>query len=240
MTRTLHWMHIERPRAVEQRARSERAEILGFVEEAPYLRRAEPSLWARLFGARPTLELTAPFDAAGRDALGLFDDRTAVLDGEDDPLGSIRRASGRVVSLSPREPGDDVVLRDLWLDASRLLDSIHFALETPGLAPIAIAFAQMPLVIGVPRARTLEAHVADLRHPALSRALTNVSSRDAGRALEIREGDTLEVLGQTWDPDRCDRRFDLAGRTASYREREQPIQLVLGDAPGLRMVIRAT
>jgi hypothetical protein len=74
----------------------------------------------------------------------------------------------------------------------------------------------------------------------LSSVLTSLASRDAGRAVEIHEGDTLEVIGQAWDPDRCDRRFDLEGRTTSYREHQQPIQLVLGDAPGLRMVIRAT
>jgi hypothetical protein len=47
-----------------------------------------------------------------------------------------------------------------------------------------------------------------------------------------------DARAAAWDPDRCERRFDLAGRTASYRDVDTAIRLVLGDAPGLRMVIR--
>lgn len=234
-------MHVERERLRERRARATDAETLGFVEEAPYLGRAQPSWFEGLFGAVPRVALKPPFGARGEDVLGVFDERAEVLDGDDDPFGSIRRASGRVVCLAPRERGDEVVLRDLWLEDVRVLDSIHFALETDGRAPIAIAFAQMPLVIGVPRADALDTFLGASSHPASTSVLrdTGEPAARSGLCVELREGDHIEVLGQAWDPDRCDRRFDLEGRTTSYRERQQPIQLVLGDAPGLRMVIRS-
>ena len=55
--------------------------------------------------------------------------------------------------------------------------------------------------------------------------------------VELRQGDRIEVLGMALDA-RLTRRFDLGQRTASYRETSNAISLVLGDAPGLRMVIR--
>lgn len=238
MPRTLHWMTLEGARVVERRARRDFWETVGYVEDAPYLRRDAPGFWESLLGTPPKLALAPPFDAQGRDVLRVFDDTAAMLDGDDAPPQVVRRARGRVACLSPREPGDDVVLRDLWLRHARVIDAIHFALEVPGAPPVAIAFAQSPLVIGKPAEAWLSQCLEGPGIPTLpSRA--GLPSEGSGPSITIREGDEIEVLGLTWDPERCDRRFDVAGRTASYREVQSRIELVLGDAPGLRMVIRA-
>lgn len=238
MARTLHWMTAEGARLTERRAREDFWETVGHVEEAPYLRRIEATWWRRLWGARPSAELVMPFDASGADVLSLFDEHVAELD---DAIQVVRRARGRVACLAPRERGDDVVLRDLWSPRLRLLDALQFALEGPGM-PVAVAFTQCPLVIGAPRPHTAGEL---LGAPGVSGAAAARVS-DAVHALgdqphptlEIHEGDEVEILGLTWDPDRCERRFDLVGRMTNYRDREQPLRLVLGDAPGLRMVIR--
>ena len=60
-----------------------------------------------------------------------------------------------------------------------------------------------------------------------------------GFVVEVREGEPLDVLGVPAKVDDVVRRFDLRGRTTSYREASRPVSLVLGDEPGLRMVIRA-
>lgn len=238
MARALHWMTPSGQRLAERRGDASAWETVGFVEEAAYLRRTAPSWWAKLFGARATITLAPPFDAEGADVHGLFDEQIAALDGHPDAVQEVRRASGRVVCLSPREAGDTIVLRDLWLEHARVLDAVQFGLETPFGPPVAVAFVQMPLVLGRPHASSLEAHLEAPHVPRVSAALGSLPSGAAGQAIEIREGDQVDVLGLTWDPDRCERRFDLAGRTASYRDVDTAIRLVLGDAPGLRMVIR--
>jgi hypothetical protein len=237
MARTLHWMTLAGHRLAERRGEAGAWETVGFVEEAAYLRRTAPSWWASLFGARPTLALAPPFDAEGRDAHALFDEHIPALEGHDG-IQQVRRATGRVVCLSPREAGDTVVLRDLWLEGARALDAVQFGLETPFGPPVAVAFVQMPLVIARPEPCSLAAYLDGPHVPLVSAALGSLPHGATGQLVELREGDQVDVLGLAWDPDRCERRFDLAGRTASYREVDTAIRLVLGDAPGLRMVIR--
>ena len=236
MTRTLHWMVPAGLRLAERRGDAAGWETVGFVEDAPYLRRAEPSFWARLFGARPGLALAPPFDATGRDVHRLLESTVPPLDGGE-AVQEIRHASGRIVCLSPREPGDTIVLRDLWLGSARVLDAVQFGLETPFGPPVAVAFVQMPLVVAVPRETSLDSFLAAPHVPRVSTAIGSLPA-GVGQSIELCEGDQVDVVGLAWDPDRCERRFDLAGRTASYRDVQSTIRLVLGDAPGLRMVIR--
>ncbi|UJR86410.1 hypothetical protein [Sandaracinus amylolyticus] len=231
---------------VERRFGADSFETLGRVEAAPYL--AERSRISRVFAFfRATdvrrITLRPPFDDTGRDTLSLLDPTTPILDGHDDPIGVTRLASGRVTCLTPREPGDTIVLRDLWTPTFRVVDGTQFAIETHDGEPIIIAFARAPLIIAPPIPRTLDEHL-DTISPFVSSACRDaiVRAGDAARAraVEIHEGDTIDVLGLTWMPDDAERRFDLRGRTADYRSAPRPLRLVIADAPGTRIVIRRT
>ncbi len=239
MARTLHWLVVEGDQVAERRSAPEGWETVGFVEEAAYLHRSGRAWWARLFGAKPRLTLRAPFDAAGNDALSLFgDEASEPLEPDGSVLQVVGHAAGRVVCLSPREPGDEVVLRDLWLERARVLDAVQFGLEPRAGPPVAVGFVQMPLVVGVPREASVGEFFEAPHTPRAPPALSGLPRGATGQLVELREGDEVEVVGLTWDPERCERRFNLAGRTASYRSVASALRLVLGDAPGLRMVIR--
>ncbi|AKF10167.1 hypothetical protein [Sandaracinus amylolyticus] len=232
---------------VERRFDPESFETLGHVESAPYL--AGPTWMSRIFSRfRPTdvrpKTLRAPFDHTGRDILTLLPPTVPLLDGHDDPIGATRLASGRVTCLPPREPGDTVVLRDLWATTVRLLDGAHFAIETHDGEPIVIAFARAPLIVAAPTTRTLDEHL-DAVSPFVSSACRDALVRASdglrtAQVVEIHEGDTVDVLGLTWMPDDAERRFDLRARTAGYRSAPRPLRLVIADAPGTRIVIRRT
>ena len=56
--------------------------------------------------------------------------------------------------------------------------------------------------------------------------------------LELREGDRVEVTGRVSEPRSSVSRFDVVGRQAAYRGAPRAIDLIVGDAPGTRLVVR--
>jgi hypothetical protein len=218
-----------------------RRERLGRVEQAAYLGVSRVGFFEWLLGKRPRVSATLPFDHEGRDTLGLLSLEARAFDGG--VAEEARSARGIVRPLAPREDGDELALRDFWVPEGpviRIVDAVHFGIE--GDVDAAVAFAQSPLVVARPIPRRLGDHVEslppELRAPARA-ALGNAFDDLEGFALEVRAGDTIEVLGIPTRVDDVVVRFDLRGRTASYREAAPPIGLVLGDAPGVRMVLRA-
>lgn len=217
-----------------------RRERLGRVERAAYLGVSRVSFLQWLLGKRPRVRASLPFDDEGRDTLDLLSTKARAFDGN--VAEEARSARGIVRPLAPREDGDEVALRDFWVPEGpviRIVDAVHFGIEGP--IDAAVAFAQSPLVVARPTPRRLGDHVeslaAELRAPVRA-ALGNAFDDMLGLALEVRAGDTIEVLGIPTRVDDVVLRFDLRGRTASYREAAPPIGLVLGDAPGVRMVLR--
>lgn len=228
----------------EERLSLGRREQLGRIESAAYLRRSRVGFFRRLFGGSARLVAKLPFDDEGRDTLGLFAAEGRAFEGT--VSEDARTARGVVRPLVPREDGDELAIRDFWSVSDpmlRLVDAVHFGIEgAEGLEAAAVAFAQSPLVVACPLRRRLGDHVEamppELVTPiraALGHAFDDVE----GFALEVRVGDEIEVLGVPTRVDDVVMRFDLRGRTTSYRETARPIGLVLGDAPGVRMVIRA-
>lgn len=206
------------------------------------------ALVRRLKGRRDATEpddvrLVLPFDAAGRDALGLLEGVAApALDGNGDELGSVRSATGRVACLEPRDPGDEVVLRDLWVQEPpvlRVVESIDFAIVPERGPPIVIACAMAPLVLAPARAAPLGECLALLGARAQSLVAPDVAARPActAVALELREHDVVEVFGVVGDASTT-RRFDLGGRATGYRSAPATRPLLLGDEVGTRLVVR--
>ncbi len=218
--------------------------VLGHVETSSYFGPREPSFFRRLMRWREPPVLHPPFDDAGRDVQGLLAARPPVFDGEGDPPNAIRSVRGTVDALIPREANDDVVVRDVWSVAqgARLVSGLHFGLVRPERPPVAVAFAMSPLIVARPSAMTLR-HAVELG-PLDARAFTNAwpaLDLDAPAVgVELRVGDVVEVIGLVSRPEDCEGRFDLDGRRASYRDAATPhaLTLVIGDRPGLRMVIR--
>ncbi|MCB9614996.1 MAG: hypothetical protein H6722_21375 [Sandaracinus sp.] len=224
----------------EERLGSGRRERVGRVERAAYFGTERLGFLARLFGGKPRLRAKLPFDEAGSDVLGLVTEAPAyrgVAEGE------ARRASGVVRPLAPRENGDEIAVRDFWLVSEpvlRLVDAVHLGIESE-LDGAAVAFAQSPLVIARPEMRTLGEHLTRLPEELVASvraAIGHAFDTREGFVVEVREGDLLDVLGVPAQVDDVVRRFDLRGRTTSYREASRPVSLVLGDEPGLRMVMR--
>lgn len=231
-------MSLDQRAILESQVTAERRETLGRIDEATYLGRAQPSFWARLWGREAPATFLPPFDGTGRDVHGLLRDAQAELDGLDDPLGEIRLARGRVVPLLPRQPGDEVPVRDGWGGRLRLVRAEHFGLEVPGQARVAVAFAQSPLVIGVPQLGRLEDVLEPSERAPLAARLHDPLDGPAG-VVSIRLGDEVEVLGAVASPEQCRGRFDLTESRASYRDApEERVSLVIGDRQGLRMVLR--
>lgn len=227
----------------------------GFVAEAQYFSQDLGALgWidriVRWFSSDTSetsgsLRLLPPFAADGRDVHGYFaGERPPVLDGIDDPLGSVRIARGTIVALHPRSRGDEVVLRDYWAcdaPAWRMTDMVDFGLSLKKGPPIAVCCAQSPLVIADEGEGVFDDELRVLDPYAMEKCeLDRVSF--AGRSVkrcELLVGDTVEVLGVVWDPERCRSRFDVMGRGGPFRSASvEPIRLVLGDERGTRMVIR--
>lgn len=227
----------------------------GYVTEAQYFEVARGVRgWAQRLrewfggaqgegGAR--VKLVPPFDAQGADRFGYFSGALPPkLDGVDDPPASIRLARGTIVSLSPRSPGDDVVLRDYWAcdgPAWRLTDMIDFGLQTASRTPLAICCAQCPLVLAEPETGVFDDELSALDPQAATLCdLESLAWR--GRSVSkctLRVGDVIEALGVVWSPERCRARFDVIGRGGPFRSAGvQPISLVLGDERGTRMVLR--
>lgn len=233
-------MSLEERSILESVVRDGKVETLGRISEASYLGHAERSFWSRLFGGAAPAAFAPPFDVEGRDVHALFGEAHAELDGEDDPLGAIRLARGTIVALSPREPGDEAPVRDAWGARTRVVKATHFGLAVPGQAPVAVAFAQSPLVIGVPSGGRLGDALEDA--PSADRAALARTTSELGgdaRVVTLRVGDEVEVLGAVATPEQCRGRFDLTERRASYRDApEEKVSLVVGDRQGLRMVLR--
>jgi hypothetical protein len=217
----------------------------GLVEEARYLRWEERGLWARLFGSsRPRraeeLRFVLPFGADGSDVLDLCEAHPLFEGGDD--VGVMRRARGRIVCLEPRTPGDDVVLRDLWLEdppVVRLVESIDFGVVAPSGPPVAVCCAMAPLVVATPAAVELDTFVAALGERASGLLLRHAGARTAiGACVQLREGEDVEVIGLVCDPETSVQRFDATGRSAPYRGGPRRIDRILGDEPGTRLVIR--
>lgn len=247
MTRSLHAMSIERRTVLERRFGPglgvSDVETVGRIDEASYLGARSPGFWARLFGAALEPVFVPPFDAEGRDVHRLFDGSTPMLEGDDDPIGSVRLAQGTITALVPRELGDEVVLRDAWSveRGVRLTSAVHFGLLVAGRPPVAVAFSQSPLVVARPTAGRLEDALIDvsergrvaLRHtwPGLDTALP-------AELVTLAIGEVIEVLGVVATPEQCRGRFDLEGRATTYRDAPSELSLVVGDRQGMRMVIR--
>lgn len=225
---------------------------VGAVIEADYLHPAARASglvgWFRALmgesdGAK--VRVTPPFSPDGDDVFDYFDrERAPFFDGHDDPLGETRHARGTIACLQPRSPGDTVVVRDFWVtdeDPWRVTDAVDFGLVTPSGRPVGVCCAMAPLVVARPTRCTVGEHLATLeaRHLDLLTDEERAGTGRVGVRVELHEGDTIEVLGVVCDPSRSSKRFDLQGRGAPFRSAAaEPLSLLLGDMPGIRMVIR--
>jgi hypothetical protein len=220
------------------------ARHLGRVEASSYLEPGRAGFWQRLMPWRNAATLRPPFDGAGHDIQGLLAAHPPVFEGEEDPPNAIRMVRGTVSALAPREHGDEVVVRDAWSveQGARLVSGLHFGLTRPDLPPVAVAFAMCPLIVAMPMPMPLRS-VIELG-PLNVRAFTNfwpaLDLDREGTGVELLVGDEIEVIGLVSRPEDCDGRFDVDGRRASYRDAAvtHDLTLVIGDRPGLRMVIR--
>lgn len=254
--RSARHVFVQRASAVRLEELDLRAEYdspaTGAVIEADYLHPASRASgligWFRsLMGETDDarVRVTPPFSPDGDDVFDYFErERAPLFDGYDDPLGETRHARGRVVCLQPRSPGDTVVVRDFWVTDEapwRVTDAVDFGLVTPSGRPVGVCCAMAPLVIAKPSRCTVGEHLATLeaRHLDLLTDEERTSTGRIGVRVELREGDSIEVLGVVCDPSRSAKRFDLQGRGAPFRSAAaEPLSLLLGDMPGIRMVIR--
>lgn len=250
MPRKLYGMSLDNPSRIRGTSLLERtftasgARALGHVEASSYFAPGKTGFLRRLLGWTGTPELHLPFDEAGHDVHGLLAAHPAVFTGKHDPPNAVRLVRGTVSALSPREHGDDVVVRDVWSvpQGARLVSGLHFGLTRPELPPVGVAFAMSPLIVARPTPMTMRS-VVELG-PLDERTFTNLwpalDLDGPATGVELRLGDTIEVIGLVSRPEDCEGRFDLEGRRASYRDAATPtdLTLLIGDRPGLRMVIR--
>jgi hypothetical protein len=236
-------------RTEDQRAEASLA-MSGLVQGARYFHRPTPS-WLRRVLARwlapppeesSVLRFELPFDADGGDALALCDEEVPLLDGAE-PVGEIRRVLGKIVCLEPRTDGDEVVLLDFWQDVPpvwRIVQSVDFGVLPRDGPPVAVCCAMAPLVIAPPEERSVGELLSLLepRGTALVVRSAEGSAPATGFLLELREGDLVEVTGLTCEPSASVKRFDVSGRRVGYRGAPRVIDLIIGDAPGTRLLVR--
>lgn len=204
----------------------------GWVVEAAYLGWSSPprfpfSLFAPLFGARPTRRVHLPFDDDGGDALGLLCRSTSA---------GVSRVAGRVEALEAR----DSVIDDYWLvdPFCRVVEMDDFVVIPERGAPIVVACGLAPLVIAAPRRSEFGSERAHL-HVDTLRLLDGVPADDEDLlALSVMAGATVEVVGVERELEHSVRRDALAPATSAYRHRaERPLQ-VIGDEDGTRLIVR--
>jgi hypothetical protein len=208
----------------------------GHVLEAPYLEPV-PGLLGRLarglsgegFDAEPRLRF--PFTAEGGDALGYFD-------GPAPADASILRLGGVIHGGSVRGP----VVRDLWITGSppvRACEMVDFAVIDPQGTCFVVSCGLAPIVIGRPRPIETVSAVVDL-HPRTRQLMREVGPPHGdGRLVEVRSGDTVEVLGLARPLGETARRIDLERLRSPYRDREPPRPgHLIGDEDGTRVVLR--
>jgi len=221
----------------------------GEVIEASYVshhRSALPRWLDGLLGRRSkrTVGLVPPFDETGHDVHDLLDARVPYAEGDERDLGQVRRVSGTVVALEPRQPGDEIAVRDTWvLDAPalRVVEAFDFAVRTPDGETSIVCCAMAPLVVARPVTRPL-AEVAPELHPRARRILDHGLDRPAATlacVVEVKVGDRVEIAGLVTDLRATAARFDLGGRGLPYRGAAPARSVVVGDEPGLRLVVRA-
>lgn len=241
LTRHLFLMRAEARglQTIDRRAGATHA-ARGLVEDAAYMKR--PRVGGRAPSAND-IDLVLPFGARGEDALGLVDGGIDLLDGHDDPLGSVRRIVGTVVCLEPRTRGDRVVMRDAWVDEGpvfRVVETLDFGVLPENGPPVAVCCAMAPLLIAPPRWAPFGEALSALEEESRAAVAPWISSRDEELAavLELREGDRVEVVGVVCDPRTTARRFDVTHRSAPYRGASAAVALLVGDEPGVRLVVR--
>ncbi len=221
----------------------------GEVLEASYVLPSEGSRpgWLGALLGRPskrTVGLAPPFDDAGHDVHDLLDARVAYAAGDESDLGQIRRIAGTVVALSPRRTGDEVAVRDTWvLDAPafRVVEAFDFAVRTPDGETSIVCCAMAPLVVARPVTLPLR-EIAPRLAPRARRILDGGIDRPAATVacvVEVKEGDRVEIAGLVTDLRATAPRFDLGGRGLPYRGAAPARNVVVGDEPGLRLVVRA-
>lgn len=209
MPRTLFSWTPSKLAMLERRIIEGEATDIGRIEDAPYLGLSKPRGWAWLFGL-PGNEpaLRPPFNERGEDVHRLLDYGFALVDEEG--FGDVRVGRGTIRCLEPRQAGDEVVLRDAWSMhggiAFRVVDAIQFALAPDAGRPIAVAFAQAPLVIAPPTEAPLSkllGTLSDPNHQALLRPFRQADAPEVPHyfnTIELRAGDRIEVLGMALDP----------------------------------------
>lgn len=220
----------------------------GLVQDAPYLTRASRGWlwrlvpWMTTPEPRPEdLRFALPFDADGGDGLRLVAPAPR-LDGMADPPGAVRRVAGPIVCLEPRASGDEVVLRDFWLESPpvlRIVEMIDFGVLPPSGPPVAVCCAMAPLIIARSSPASVGDLVAELGPRASTELLRHAAPRrhEIGERLTLQEGEEVEVIGVVHTPREGAKRFGDRSRSAPYRGAPQTIELLLGDVPGDRLVV---
>lgn len=213
-----------------------RAVGTGVVEQAVYLERWS-SFWSRWLpwrAAESALRVKAPFDAHGRDVLGLMATPLQPAEGGE----GMARYTGLVRSI---DGSKGEVFRDLWVQEPtfwRLCQGVDFVLDRAGESPVLVSFGLAPLVVSLPvRVQVRE----ELRRFA-DRTLTLKPSHLAGEAgalVTLSVGDEVEVRGVSKGLERSRRVFDASGWQSAYRGEPGPIH-VIGDEDGTRLVIHRT
>lgn len=227
--------------------------LSGSVREAAYLvpaRRSKSASWlSRALdwlatplhdprGSEP--KLLVPSDATGGDRLGLCAEEVPGFE-EGIALGEVCSVSGTVIALEPRVDDDPVVVRDLWQLESpvwRLVEGVDFGVLPERGPPVAVCCAMAPLLIAPVTAKPRDRIEAALGERAAGRLRDLAQRRQELSCLELREGDRVEVRGVVCEPLGSATRFDVVERVAAYRGRPQVITRIVGDAPGIRLVIR--
>ena len=210
-----------------------------------WLQRLLPRWFAPKREAFYDLRFALPLDAHGADALSLCSADVPPLEGRHDPIGSVRRVRGKVLCLDPRLDGDELVLLDYWCDTPpiwRIVQCLDFGVLPDDGPPVAVCCAMAPLVIAPPDECSVAQLMSMLEPRAAALAAQRAQGRELGHGLlfELREGDRVEVTGVTCEPSSSAKRFDVVGRHAAYRGTPRAIDLIVGDAPGTRLVVELT
>jgi len=229
---------VEKNRLYEEGLRSEAEQVSrGEILEAAYLERARPrGLFRRIFGLPgETLGLRLPFDEEGADTLGLWSAEPLVSE-TDAPGESVRRAVGRACPLGG---GDGPILRDLWVPerSLRVCEGYDFLLETGRGPPVVISYGLAPLVIARPRRCAMLEELGRLHARTARLAGRHGPVGGKGWAVELMEGDRLEVLGVP-RPRRLSARLGALERGGDPFRGYRPPDLVIGDEDGTRLVLK--